>query len=103
MSRVPTSEQVQVNFRMPESLREQIKEAARDNRRSMNAEIIQALEWYYSMQYQDVEPDTSKPVTVSYINTPEAAKLVAERLAREMRYNLEKAMIDAINSPDRES
>lgn len=35
---------VQVNFRMPEALRERLKEVAQDNRRSMNAEIIYRLE-----------------------------------------------------------
>ena len=44
MAKTPVSEQVQVNFRMPESLRNRIKVTAEANNRSMNAEIIEALE-----------------------------------------------------------
>ena len=42
--KVPVSEQVQVNFRMPETLRDRIKISAEANNRSMNAEIVEALE-----------------------------------------------------------
>jgi hypothetical protein len=44
MSRTPVKHQVQVNFRMPEDLRDRIKWAADFNNRSMNAEIVAALE-----------------------------------------------------------
>lgn len=44
MARVPISEQVQVNFRLPLSLRDRIKTAAERNGQSMNAELIDALQ-----------------------------------------------------------
>lgn len=44
MARPPATEQVQVNFRMPAELRDRIKAAAEKNSRSMNAEIVHALE-----------------------------------------------------------
>lgn len=44
MSKPPVAEQVQVNFRMPVDLRDRIKSKAESNGRSMNAEIIDALE-----------------------------------------------------------
>ena len=44
MAKPPVSEQVQVNFRMPVDLRNRIKYYAELNNRSMNAEIISALE-----------------------------------------------------------
>ena len=44
MAKPPVSEQVQVNFRMPLDLRDRIKNAAERNGRSMNSEIITALE-----------------------------------------------------------
>lgn len=47
MSKPPVSEQVQVNFRMPADLRDRIKAKAESNGRSMNAEIISALELYF--------------------------------------------------------
>ena len=47
MAKPPVSEQVQVNFRMPGALRDEIKHEAEANSRSMNAEIIFALESYY--------------------------------------------------------
>lgn len=47
MVKPPVSEQLQVNFRMPVELRDEIKREAEINSRSMNAEIIFALESYY--------------------------------------------------------
>ena len=47
MAKPPVSEQVQVNFRMPVELRDEIKREAEGNSRSRNAEIIFALESYY--------------------------------------------------------
>lgn len=47
MARPPASEQVQVNFRMPASLKERIEAAARDNNRSTTAEIVATLEEKY--------------------------------------------------------
>ncbi|WP_101341514.1 Arc family DNA-binding protein [Cereibacter azotoformans] len=47
MARTPAAEQVQVNFRMPEDLRDRIKQAAERNGRSMNAEIVASLEDAY--------------------------------------------------------
>lgn len=44
MSRPPVADQIQVNFRMPADLRNRIKVAAEANNRSMNAEIVAALE-----------------------------------------------------------
>lgn len=51
MAKVPAAEQVQVNFRMPAALRDRIKAIAEANNRSMNAEIVAALEEKF--------PDTS--------------------------------------------
>lgn len=47
MAKPPVSEQIQVNFRMPVDLRDRIKIAAEVNNRSMNAELIAALEEMY--------------------------------------------------------
>lgn len=44
MARVPVSEQVQVNFRLPLDLRDRVKAAAERNGQSMNAELTEALE-----------------------------------------------------------
>ena len=43
MPKIPSSEQVQVNFRLPAELRDMIKAAAESNNRSMNAEIVSRL------------------------------------------------------------
>lgn len=47
MARPPASEQVQVNFRMPTDLRDRIRQAAEENNRSLNAEIVSTLEKAY--------------------------------------------------------
>ena len=43
MPKIPSAEQVQVNFRLPAELRDMIKDAAGSNNRSMNAEIVSRL------------------------------------------------------------
>lgn len=50
MAKPPVAEQLQVNFRMPVDLRDEIKREAEAHGRSMNAEIILALSAYYGMQ-----------------------------------------------------
>jgi uncharacterized protein (DUF1778 family) len=47
MAKPPVVEQVQVNFRMPADLRDRIRAASQEAGRSMNAEIIFALEAAY--------------------------------------------------------
>ena len=44
MAKIPSEPQVQVNFRMPVSLRQRVQESAEINGRSMTAEIVQLLE-----------------------------------------------------------
>lgn len=44
MTKTPVKQQVQVNFRMPEDLRDRIKAKAEKNGTSMNGEIVDALE-----------------------------------------------------------
>lgn len=44
MARAPSSEQVQVNFRMPAELKSRVEAAAEANNRSTTAEIIARLE-----------------------------------------------------------
>jgi hypothetical protein len=99
MAKVPVSEQVQVNFRMPEALRDQIKQAAKDNSRSMNAEIIHALELYYSTTYLDLDTDAPPLEYVSAVNTPEDARKAAARMSRRLQRDLEKTMLEWLNSP----
>lgn len=54
MAKTPVAEQVQVNFRMPVDLRDRIKAAADANNRSMNAEIILALEEAFPVPERDL-------------------------------------------------
>lgn len=47
MAKTPSSEQVQVNFRMPSDLKARIEVAAEQNSRSTTAEIVATLEEKY--------------------------------------------------------
>lgn len=47
MTKPPAREQAQVNIRMPDELRDRIKAKAESNERSMNAEIVDALQTFY--------------------------------------------------------
>lgn len=55
MARPPVSEQVQVNFRMPVDLRDRIRAASESNNRSLNAEIVAALEEKYPALDLDID------------------------------------------------
>ena len=55
MAKPPVTEQVQVNFRMPVALRDRIKRAADKNGRSMNGELLHALEIQLPVPY--INPD----------------------------------------------
>ncbi len=43
MADTPADNLVQVNFRMPSDLRDRLKDAAKENSRSLNAEIVDRL------------------------------------------------------------
>jgi amino acid permease len=48
MSDVPSRKQDQFIVRFPDGLRDQVKASATENKRSMNAEIVAAIEFYLS-------------------------------------------------------
>lgn len=77
MSKPPVAEQVQVNFRMPVELRDRIKAKAESNGRSMNAEIIDALE--HSFPKPQTASDVVGEVAMNLAFVP--PKLRAEAIA----------------------
>ncbi|MCV2446668.1 Arc family DNA-binding protein [Paracoccus sp. DMF] len=80
MSKPPAREQAQVNIRMPEDLRERIKSAADGNNRSMNAEIVVALEDRY-------------PAPPTFYDTEKVHAIIAEM--RELLAILQAPAIEA--------
>lgn len=58
MTKPPTSEQVQVNFRMPADLKARIEEAAQRNGRSTTAEIVATLDEHYPVL--DIDVNTTR-------------------------------------------
>lgn len=87
MPKPPVAEQVQVNFRMPASLRDRIKTAAENNGRSMNAELIEALEEKYPAPFSDAE---SREMIAAYslMFSPDRSKMAGmtdEEIARNER------------------
>ncbi|WP_235602439.1 Arc family DNA-binding protein [Sulfitobacter geojensis] len=67
MSEVPTKKQDQFIVRFPDDMRDKIKESAEQNNRSMNAEIVVALEeWLARPSQEEVESkqlrDTAKQI-----------------------------------------
>lgn len=111
MSKVPSSEQVQVNFRMPADLRERIKEIADENHRSMNSEIVLALTlWvekssversieaeYTPGSLTDAEhgqgdPNQQPEPRVNFIRSMEDVDAVVDRITRETSARLRSEM-----------
>ncbi|MTD99266.1 Arc family DNA-binding protein [Paracoccus sp. YIM 132242] len=76
MSKPPAREQAQVNIRMPDDLRDRIKAAADANNRSMNAEIVAALEDKFPA------PTPVQMTVHDMFQYLQAAPTRAERLAR---------------------
>lgn len=71
----PSQDADRINFRVPDGLRERLKEAGRENGRSMNAEIVARLE-------SSFEPSQSIH--------PELARLVDQHIEHELTVRLRK-------------
>ena len=56
--------------RLPDGLRERLKKVADRNKRSMNAELVQALEFHLSRDEQAIE---SEPTTMIWLGYPDHA------------------------------
>lgn len=74
-------------LRLPDGMREQIKASANRNNRSMNAEIIQRLEWSFSMEPapnpEDFDYTVDLPSRVTVLDSDTKAE------------DFQKALIDA--------
>lgn len=76
MNDAPSRKQDQFIVRLPDGMRDKIKESAAANNRSMNAEIVNALDMYLALG--DLGVDASEPNAVEQIHS------VSEKVKAEM-------------------
>lgn len=82
MAKPPVSEQVQVNFRMPVALRDRIKHKAEAHGMSMNAKIVEALEYAFP-EPRDVKDVIKDVATMLSLVEPDLREKVIASLKTE--------------------
>ena len=89
----PSEKQDRFIVRLPDGMRDQIKASAAKGNRSMNAEIVHALEFYFA--FDDLDPSRN-PSLLRELEGPEARPLSASRkqdLIRATLADLERQLI----------
>ncbi|SDY18052.1 Arc family DNA-binding protein [Citreimonas salinaria] len=82
-------------LRLPAGMRERIKASAEENNRSMNAEIVHALDFYFAFDNlgPSDENGTAPLDPPQAVRTSDDASKVAAAMARRYQRDLELAMI----------
>lgn len=78
-NKFPSQVQDKFTVRFPEGMRDKIAEQAKTNNRSMNAEIILALEKYLESQKQNL-PEPSTKQHIQYIEVNEMHHLLQKNI-----------------------
>ncbi|KFA58967.1 hypothetical protein GAPWKB11_0856 [Gilliamella apicola] len=78
-NKFPSQVQDKFTVRFPEGMRDKIAEQAKKNNRSMNAEIILALEKYLESQKQDL-PELSTKKNIQYSEMEEIYHLLQKNI-----------------------
>lgn len=73
----------QFNVRMPEEIKQELAHIAATNRRSMNAEIIAAIQLWIKMHKEQVIPSTSQQLTKSEVEAMDIAIGVLKKVRGE--------------------
>lgn len=87
----------QFMLRLPDGMRDRIKASAAKEGRSMNAEIVNALEFYFTFDALN-EPSESDGVTIDgdffeVADTPEKVERAVKRLAKTYERDLRNSML----------
>ena len=107
--RYPSEKLDQYMLRLPDGMRDRIKAAAAENNRSMNAEVVTALEEWLdrSDHFRSLQSDPGEltkgaeaQATVNFIRTPADIEAVVEQVTRESAARLRKALQSMIRPSD---
>ena len=81
-------------LRLPDGMRDAIRESAKKNNRSMNAEIVVALEMFLGVTGGEQLTDADKPETFDLRNLPEEEQIrrIVQASARTIYEDLKKAI-----------
>lgn len=98
-----TKEELQVNFRMPASLKKDLEEMAKRNRRSLTAEVVARLEKSITDDGEELYPGISEPEpSGAHLVTPSRGiskdRLLANQSEEEpvTKRDLDTAVMDAM-------
>ncbi|KZX95748.1 MULTISPECIES: Arc family DNA-binding protein [unclassified Sulfitobacter] len=104
MSDAPSRKQEQFIVRFPDGMRDQIKAAAEENGRSMNAEIVFRLQRTFDTIYLDNsapgdEVDVDGDL-FEVVDTPDKVDRAVERMTRDFKESLRRSMLQMISDDD---
>lgn len=79
-SAYPSQQQDKFVLRLPDGMRDRIKAAAAENNRSMNAEIVSALEFWLDWKERPILPDgrPAAPVPVNELRSDDIYEIIEE-------------------------
>lgn len=116
MSKAPSRSQDQFIVRLPEGMRDRLKELADENRRSMNAEMVMALTaWLDDADYHrhlattvddlpypkpgdTIDGEVVPEPTIGFINTPADVDAAVERFTRETAARMRAEMLKMLKT-----
>lgn len=82
-------------LRLPDGMRDRIKAAAEANNRSMNAEIVHALGFYYA--FDDLDPSRNADLNDELARTPALTDERKAELIRSTLRQLERQLIATLD------
>lgn len=108
MSDAPSQSQDKFIVRLPDGMRDRIKAAADEANRSMNAEIVSALEHWLSyvdhFRVQSAEPDSrdgteEDETTFSVVRSPEDVERVVREITERSAERMRRDMLSLFLAP----
>ncbi|WP_417587408.1 Arc family DNA-binding protein [Pararhodobacter oceanensis] len=104
MTEAPSRKQDQFIVRLPNGMRDKIRESADRNNRSMNAEIVSAIQFYFDLEnLNDPQPTDSgeprKEVTIQTLRSEEDIDQIVAKLTETYKTVLRQGLLDALEEP----
>jgi hypothetical protein len=107
----PSKQLEQFVVRLPDGMREQMKASAERNKRSMNAEIVSAIELWLNLEnlgpsnnsveepsQVDEKPVKEDPIVAHFVNGPDDVERAIAQMTDRYKADLRKAMLAMIPS-----
>ena len=93
----PSKQLDQFVVRLPDGMRDQIKASAQKNNRSMNAEIVHAIGFYFA--FDDLDPSRNKALEQQLDAKVEIPEDQRSELIKSALADLERQLMAALDMP----